>query len=114
LVEAQRIRSAAQQLSIAYDTLSVFSGSYQNSGIEQSKVKVAALAAQAEEVGKYANLFSDAGAKLRQAPPEEVDRIQLKLSADRAEVITLREELEREAASIEAQNAQYRQRALSR
>lgn len=114
LVEVQRIKSTAQQVNIAYDTLAVFSGSYQNSGIEQSKAKVAVLAAQAEKLGEHAHLFSEAGAKLRNAPPEEIDRVQLKLSAGQAEVVALREELEREAASIEAQNAQYRQKALSR
>ena len=51
------------------------------------------LAARAQELAKYAKLFVDPGAKLRDTPPEEIDRVQLKLSATLSEIAAVHEEL---------------------
>lgn len=112
LVDLQRIKAAAERSALAHGTLSVFSGSYQNTGIQQSEGKVAQLLAQAEERATYARLFSDVAAKLAQSPQDEITRVQLNLCASQGQVAALREELERTVASIEAQNTQNRERAL--
>ena len=78
LAELQRVESRSQQAKIGYDTLGAFSGSYGNSGIEESKTKVSSLAGAGARVAEYAKLFVDPGAKLRDTPPEEIDRVQLK------------------------------------
>ena len=114
LAELQRVESRSQQAKIGYDTLRAFSGSYGSSGIEESKIKVSSLQARAQELAEYAKLFLDPGAKLRDSPPEETDRVQVKLSVTLSEIAAVREELDRTAATVEAQNAQYRQRALSK
>ena len=114
LVELQRIQGRAQQAKSAYQTLAVFSGSYQNSGIEQSKTEVDAQFKRAHELAEYARLFTDGGPKLLSAPPEEFDRVLLRLTATLSEITALREELDRTIASVEAQNSQYRERVVSR
>ena len=112
LVDLQRIKSSAEHSALAHSTLGVFSGSYQNSGIQQSESKIAKLVEQAEELATYARLFSDTAAKLGQSPQEEITRVHLNLCASQGQVAALREEIERTVASIEAQNTQYRERAL--
>ena len=114
LVELQRIKSLAGQAALAYRTLAVFSGSYQNSGIQEAEAKVSEMVNQAEELGKHARLFEDTANKLAAVPPDEVARVQLRLSSSQAQVVALRIELEQIVASVEAQNAQYRERALRR
>lgn len=114
LLELQRVLSRAEQALIAYDTLGVFSGSYKNSGNEECKAKVQARVQRARDIAEYATLFVDSGSKLEQAPSDEIDRVQLKVSASHREITAIREELDRDVASTEAQNAQYRDRALSR
>jgi hypothetical protein len=112
LVDLRRIKSSAEYSALAHSTLGVFSGSYQNSGIQQSENKVAKLVEQAEELATPARLFSDTAAKLSQFPQEEITRVHLNLCASQGQVAALREELERTVASIEAENTQHRERAL--
>ena len=114
LAELQRVKSRSQQAKIGYDTLRAFSGSYEHTGIEEAKTKVSSLQARAQEPAGYAKLWADPGAKLRDTPPEETDRVQLKLSAYLSDIAAVREELDLTVASVEAQNAPYRQRALSK
>lgn len=114
LVEIQRVKSVANQATLAYRTLEVFSGSFQNSGIQESQAKVRDLATRAEELGANARLFTDTAAKLMAVPIQEVARVQLGLSSSQAQVVGLRSELEQILASVEGQNAQYRDRVISR
>ena len=114
LVEIQRIKSLPDQAVLACRTLEVFSGSFQNSGIQEAQAKVRGLASRAEELGANARLFTDTAAKLKAAPLQELARVQLQLSSSQAQVVAVRGELEQILASVEAQNAQYRERALSR
>lgn len=114
LVEIQRIKGLADQAILAYRTLEVFSGSFQNSAIQEAQANASKLASRAEQLGANAHLFSETATKLEAVPLREVARIQLGLSSSQAEVVALRGELERILASVEAQNAQYRERALSR
>lgn len=114
LVELQRIVVRSQDAKGAYQTLAVFSGSYQNSGIEQAKSNVETQSRRAHELAEQARLFIDGDSKLRGAPPEEIDRVQLRLAANLSEIVAIREELERTLASAEATNAQYRAKAISR
>jgi hypothetical protein len=114
LAELQRVESRSKEATRGYDTLLVFSGSYEHTGIDEAKTKVSSLQARAQERAEYAKLWTDPGAKLRDTPPEEIDRVQLKLTAILSEIAAVREELDRTVASVEAQNAPYRQRALSK
>lgn len=114
LVETQRIKSLSDQALLAYRTLEVFSGSFQNSGIQETQAKVRGLASRAEELGASARLFTDTAVKLKVVPLEEVARVQLQLSSIRAQVVAVRGELEQMLAVVEEQNTQYRERALSR
>lgn len=114
LVEHQRVRARVEQAAIAYDTLGAFSRSYQNAGIEECKKNAAANADRARVLAEYAELFADGAQKLSEAPSEELDRVQVKLAAALSEIRALREELDREVATVDARNAQHRERALSR
>lgn len=118
LVEIQRIKSLSDQAVLAYRTLEVFSGSFQNSGIQEAQAKVRGLASRAEELGANARLFTDTATKLKAVPPQEqvqeLARVQLQLSSSQAQVVAVRVELEQMLASVEAQNAQYREKVISR
>ena len=113
IVEIQRIKSLSDQAMLAYRTLEVFSGSFQNSGIHEAEAKVRDLASRAEELGANARLFTDTATKMEAVPPQDVARVQLGLSSSQAQVVALSGELEQILAYVEAQNAQYRERALS-
>ena len=114
LVEVQRIKSLAGQAKTAYQTLEVFSGSYQNSGVQQGISDALSLAEQADATAAPARTFGDAASKLSVAGLGEVARVQLSLAAAHAQITAWRVELEQTVASLDAQNLQYRQRALQR
>ena len=114
LVELQRVLSRSQQACLAYDSLSVFSGSHQNAGIEAAKSNAKAHAERAQQLAEYARLFVDGTSKLKDAPSEEFDRVQLQLAAGLAEIAALREELDRTVSTVESQNSQFRERVLAR
>lgn len=114
LVEVQRIKSLAGQAKTAYQTLEVFSGSYQNSGVQQGISDALSLAEQAEATAAPARTFGDAASKLSVAGLGEVARVQLSLTAAHAQITAWRVELEQTVASVDARNLQYHQRALQR
>lgn len=114
LVEIQRIKALSDQALIAYRTLEVFSGSFQNSGIQEAKAKVRSLTSRAEDLGATARLFTDTATKLKVVPLGEVARVQLQISSSQAQMVAIRSELEQLLASVEAKNAQYHERAISR
>lgn len=114
LVEVQRIKSLAGQAKTAYQTLEVFTGSNQNSGIQQAISNALSLAEQADAAAVQARTFGDSACKLSAAGLGEVARVQLTLTAAHAQITAWRVELEQTVASVEAQNLQHRQRALQR
>ena len=114
LVEVQRVKSLASQAAMAYQTLEVFSGSYQNSGIREAISKANDLAQKAEAAAAPARIFGDAANKLSKVALSEVARVQITLTSAHAQVSAWRVELEQTVASVEAQNLQYHQRALQR
>ena len=114
LVEVQRVKSLASQAATAYQTLEVFSGSYQNSGIQEAISKANDLAQKAEAAAAPARTFRDAANKLSEVSLSEVARVRITLTSAHAQVSAWRVELEQTVASVEAQNLQYRQRALQR
>jgi hypothetical protein len=114
LAELQRVTARAAELHTACVTLDAFSGSYENSGIKQVKAEVAERAKRAAEISEHARLFVNGRSRLQDAPPADIDRVQVRLSSALLEVRAIREELDRKHASIEAQNAQFRERALKR
>jgi hypothetical protein len=114
LAEFQRVESRSKEATRGYDTLGAFSCSYEHTGINEAKTNVASLQARAQELAEYAKLWTDPAAKLRDTPPEEIDRVQLKLSAQLSEITAVREELDRTVTSVEAQKAPFVQRALSK
>jgi hypothetical protein len=88
--------------------------SHNNSGMLEATENVAKLLAQAAEYADYARLFMETPNKLAEIPSEDLPRVQFNLSIRSSQVSALREELERTLFSTEAQNAQYRERVLSR
>jgi hypothetical protein len=114
LVEVKRINSLACQAKTAYTTLELFSGSYQNSGVQHSISNVLRLTEQADDTAAPARTFGDGASKLSSAGMGEVARVQLPLTAARAQITAWRVELEQTVASVEVQNLQHRQQALQR
>ena len=114
LVEVQRIKSLAGQAKTAYQTLEVFSGSYQNSGVQQAISNALSLAERADATATSARTFGDAASTLSDAGLGEVARVQLSLTAAHAQITAWRVELEQSVAFVEAQNLQHRQRALQK
>jgi hypothetical protein len=114
VVELQRVKSVVDQANLAYQTLAAFSGSYQNAGIEEAKAHVGRLAKQAKELAEYATPFASDSSRLAQAPLAELARVQLALSSRLAQMVAFRIEVEHVVASVETQNSQYRERAMSR
>ena len=113
LSDLRRVESLAEHSRVAYQTLGIFSGSLNNSGIQHAAEHVAKLLVQAGEHADYARLFMETPSKLAEIPAEDFPRVQLNLNTRRSQISALREELERIISSTEAQNAQYRERVLS-
>ncbi len=112
IIEAERIASRCCDLKIAYRTLFTFAG--QSNGSRQ-KIYDAAVdekLSHASELGDYAKLFTAAAEKLDGTPPEETDRVQVRLSNALTKIRALREDLERELSGVEGQSATYRDKAI--
>jgi hypothetical protein len=112
LIEVERFASRGSGLKIAYRTLSTYAG--QAGGSRQSlydkavdeKLKYVA------ELSEHAKLFANNAGKLDNSPPEETDRVQVRLSSALTEIRALREDIERELAGVEGQSATYRDKVI--
>lgn len=111
LIEVERIASRGNDLKIAYQTLFTFAG---RSGGSRKNLDSAVdeKLKHASELGDYAKLFTTAAEKLDGTPPEETDRIQVRLSNTLTEIRALREDLEHELSGVEGQSVTYRDKAI--
>lgn len=114
-IENQRAQGRIQELTLAYNSLSVFSGSSENSGIQLAEASATAKANRALQLLEYSKLFAAGAASLEFAPSADIDRVQVRLSSGLLEVRAIREDLEREHSFIERQCAEHREsRSMSR
>lgn len=112
LVEFRRVESRAVDAKQAYTTLFTFSG---NSSGSRRNIYISAIEEKsktATQLQNHAQLFISPPKNLGTAPLDEIDRIQTKLSNSLTEMRALRQDLEREHASVESQNAVYQEKVI--
>lgn len=112
LIEAERIVSRGNDLKLAYQTLFAFAGRAGSSRQTLYDSAIDEKLQHASKLSDYAKLFTTAAGKLDSAPPEETDRVQVRLSNTLTEIRALREDLERELSGVEGQSATYRDKAI--
>ena len=112
LIEAERIASRGSDLKIAYRTLFTFAGQSNGSRRNIYDATVDEKLKHASELGDYAKLFTAAAEKLDGTPPEETDRVQVRLSNTLTEIRALREDIERALSGVEGQSAAYRDKVI--
>lgn len=108
-VEFGRVQRRGAELRSGYQTLEVFSGSYQNSGIRECVDSVLSRIDVLAPDVTHAKLFSENNANLQHAPMTDIDRVHTRLSAALLRVRALREDLEQEHAVLETRLAERRQ-----
>ncbi|MFI3120718.1 MAG: hypothetical protein QX203_12155 [Methylococcaceae bacterium] len=111
-IEKERITSRGTNLKMAYQTLFAFAGQLGGSRKNFYESAVDEKVQHASKLGEYAKLFTTAAEKLDGTPPEETDRVQVRLSNSLTEIRALREDLERELSGVEGQSATYRENAI--
>ena len=111
--EELRIKSLVIDLTSELTTLSVFSGSYQNSGIEMLKGQFDKDIANVAEETSEAKALVITPEKLVSASDNDLDMWQAKIEASRASLRTIRESMVRELERLHGQNQQYRERSFS-
>lgn len=112
LVEARRAESRAAELKLAYRTLFIFSGS---SGSSRERVYLAEVDKKLAEVTKFsesAKPFASGQDSLMNGPVDEISSRETKVAELLTQVRAIREDLEREHASVEGQCAMYRETAI--
>lgn len=109
LVEARRAESRCAELRLAYRTLATFSG---NTGGSRESLYLAEVDKKLTEVAKlseYAKPFAPGQDGLMNGPTDEIGSRETKIAKVLTQVRAIREDLEREHASIEGQCATYRE-----
>lgn len=107
--EAERIVARGPQVKLSYRSLFTLSGGAGNSrlplyldGVDEKVKKAAALAEDAK-------LFAGEARSLSDATLDDIDRVQVRLSNSVGTARGIREDLEREESSVEAQCAERRE-----
>lgn len=112
LVEARRAELRAAELKSAYRTLFTFGGS---SGGSREGLYLAKVDKELGEITKFSEIakpFISGQEGLMNGPLEEISGRETKLAQTLTQVRAIREDLEREHASVEGQCATYREIAL--
>jgi len=112
LVEARRAESRGAELKLAYRTLFTFGGS---SGGSREGLYLADVDKKLLEVAKlteYAKPFGSGQNGLMNGPLDEINSRETKLAQVLTQVRAIREDLEREHASVEGQCTTYREKAI--
>lgn len=110
--EVERIKARGPLLQLNYRSLFALSGS---AGGSRSNVYIEAVDEKVKKaitLADDASLFAGEAKSLEDATLEEIDRVQVRLSNSLATVRGVREDLEREESSVEAQSAQLREQRL--
>lgn len=113
-LEAKRGIDAAALAGRSRNDLAIFAGGLGGSRNRLSQDTYTAKSKRAEEIATEARLFSGMPSTIEKAPPTELDRVLIKLTALLSEAQALREDLERERTELEAQCTTFRQAALQR
>ena len=113
VLEVARLQSFAADLDSEYQTAGIFSGSFQNSGIEQRRKEVANVAESVAKFAVDASLFTGGAQCLSSAPAHEVDRVLLRLMESLATIRAMRDDLARHYAHVSAINAESGARQIA-
>lgn len=112
VIEFRRVEARSIETKRAYSDLFTFSGGSGGSRKALYLARVDEMQKIATELRDHAQLFASPTDSTCNAPIDELDRIMAKLASSLAQMRAYREDLEREHASVEAQNAMYRQRVI--
>jgi hypothetical protein len=113
-LEARRGIDAAALAGRSRNDLAIFAGGLGGSRNRISQDAYAAKSKRAEEIASEARLFSGEPSTIDKAPPTELDRVLIKVTALLSEAHALRQDLERELTELESQCATFRQAALQK
>lgn len=106
------LSSRGKELLLEYRSAEVFSGSVGNSALLELARSTQTLIEKAESFVPDAQLFSGGAKPLCNAPPDEVERVRVRLSENLGMVRVIREELDRKHSAMAARNLQSRRIAL--
>lgn len=112
-VEVERVQLRTNDLLIEYRDAEIFSGSREHTGFKELRDQVNASASKATDLGSSAAPFLEGAKSLRDAPLDEIDRVQLRLSQALVNVRAIREELQGKHASVSKENFAQRERRLN-
>lgn len=111
-VEVDRIKWVAQGLKVAYQTLFTFAGQFNGSRQMLHTKEIDSKLQEADKLLERANPFTTLNESLINGPADEISLREIMLTQALTKAKALREKLEEEHRSIEAQNQVYRERIL--
>jgi hypothetical protein len=109
LVEVHRVSARGSELRLIYRSLATMSGMSTSSSLDVSLAAVDEKVSRAIVQSQHAELFANGATNLQHAPPDEIDRVQLRLSASLTSIRATLQDLDREYAIVEGQSAERRQ-----
>jgi hypothetical protein len=112
--EAERFRDRAKSLKIAYSHLAVFAGQSGGSREKVAHATVDEKLTYAATLHENVKSFADGTTALDDEPVVDLHRAQVRVTNARTELRTMREDLERDLSSVEAQIAEYRKQQIQR
>lgn len=112
LVEARRAESRAAQLKLSYRTLFVFGGSSGGSRENLYISEIDKKLAELTNLSESAKPFVSDQDVLINGPLDEISSREMKIAQTLIQARAIREDLEREQASIEAQCMMYRDKVI--
>ena len=112
LVEGRRAESRGAELKLAYRTLSIFAGAFGGSAERECLANTDKKLDEVTRLSEYAKPFTCDQAQLMNGPLDEIISRETKMAQVLAQVRAMREDLEREHASVEGQCTTYREKTI--
>jgi hypothetical protein len=112
-LEVARVHTRAAELDTAYQAAAVSSGSFAHSGYEELRRNASVCSERAGKFAEDAALFTAGARSLAQVPPDELDRVLLRLTESLATVRALHDEVDRKYSEVSSENAEERARRLA-
>ena len=112
LVERRRAESRCAELKLAYRTLSVFAGASGGSAERECLANVDKKLEEVTKLAENAKPFASDEDSLMNGPIGEIISRETKMARVLTQVCAIREDLEREHASVEGQCTTYREKAI--
>lgn len=112
LVEAKQSESRAAQLKLSYRTLFGFGGSSSSSREQLYLSEIDKKLAELTKLSETATPFVSDQDVLMSGPLDEISKREMKIAQTLVKVRAIREDLEREHASVEAQCMTYRDKVI--